>query len=107
MLNFLLKSKDVLYQVSSDLSEVNNIYSSFSGAGQKAPLPCLSEVRKSLTDIGLKIANIFKIQKIIFMLAFINNDISDEHRRLLQQNNTIDSYETRSSQILHVPKART
>ena len=44
MLKFLLKSKDsctkeVLYQVSSDLGEVNSFYSSFFDAGQKAPLP--------------------------------------------------------------------
>ena len=36
MLKFLLKSKDVLYHVSSDLGEVNSFYSSFSDAGQKA-----------------------------------------------------------------------
>ena len=34
---FLLKSKDVLYQVSSDLDEVNTFYSSFFDADQKAP----------------------------------------------------------------------
>ena len=34
---FWLKSKDELYQVSNDLGEVNNFYSSFSDAGQKAP----------------------------------------------------------------------
>ena len=39
MLKFLLKPKDVLYQVSSGLGEVNSFYSSFSDAGQKAPLP--------------------------------------------------------------------
>ena len=37
MMKFLLKSKDVLFQVSSDLVEVNSLYSSFSDAGQKAP----------------------------------------------------------------------
>ena len=36
MMKFLLKSKDVLYQVSSDLVEVNSLYSSFSNAGRKA-----------------------------------------------------------------------
>ena len=34
---FLLKSKNVLYEVSSDLSEVNSFYSSFPEADQKAP----------------------------------------------------------------------
>ena len=37
MMKFLLKSKDVLYQVSSDLVVVNSLYSSFSNAGRKAP----------------------------------------------------------------------
>ena len=44
--DFLLKSKDVLYQVASDLGEVKCFYSSFSDAGQKAP--CLSKVQKIL-----------------------------------------------------------
>ena len=50
---FLLKSKDVLHQVSSDMGEVNSFYSSFSDAGQKAP--CLSKVRKSLPSISKKL----------------------------------------------------
>ena len=37
MLKFLIKYKDVLYQVLSDLGEVNSFYSSFSDAGQKNP----------------------------------------------------------------------
>ena len=37
MMKFLLNSKDVLFQVSSDLVEVNSLYSGFSDAGQKAP----------------------------------------------------------------------
>ena len=39
MLIFLLKSKDVPSQVSSDSSEVNSFYSSFSDTSQKVPLP--------------------------------------------------------------------
>ena len=39
MLAFFLKPKDVFYQVSSDLSEVNGFYNSFSDEGQKALLP--------------------------------------------------------------------
>ena len=39
ILKFLLKSKDVLYQVSSDLGEVNSFYSSFSDADQKTLQP--------------------------------------------------------------------
>ena len=35
MLTFLLKSRDVVYQVSSDLGEVKCCYSSFSDADQK------------------------------------------------------------------------
>ena len=37
MLKFLLKSKDILHQVSNDLGEVNGFYDSFSNAGQKSP----------------------------------------------------------------------
>ena len=36
------KPKEVLYQVSTDLGEVNSFYSSFSCGGQKAPLLCKS-----------------------------------------------------------------
>ena len=32
-----MTSKDVLYQVSSNLGEVNSFYNCFSDAGQKAP----------------------------------------------------------------------
>ena len=52
MLKFLLKSKDVLYQVSIDLGEVKIFYNSFSDAGQKA-LSCLAKTWKSRPDIGL------------------------------------------------------
>ena len=45
MLKFLLKSEDVLYQVSSDLDEINSFYSSFTGKGQN-DLACLSKVQK-------------------------------------------------------------
>ena len=51
MLKFLLQSKDVLYQVSSDLGEVNCFYSSFFDTDQKAP--CLSKVQKCLPGTGL------------------------------------------------------
>ena len=37
MLKFLVKSKNVFYQDSSDLVELNSFYSSFSDAGQKSP----------------------------------------------------------------------
>lgn len=39
MSKFMVKSKGVVYQVSSDLCEVNSYYSSFSDVGQKAHLP--------------------------------------------------------------------
>ena len=38
MLTFLLKSKDVLYQVSNYLGEVSSFYNSYSDAAQKVPL---------------------------------------------------------------------
>ena len=50
MLNFLLQSTDMLCQVLSDLDEVNNHYSYFSDARQKAPS---FKSSKSLTDVGL------------------------------------------------------
>ena len=42
----LLESKDVLYKVSSDLSDVNNCYNYFSDAGQKVP-PGFQKLKKS------------------------------------------------------------
>ena len=36
---YLLKSEDVLYQVSNDLGQVNSFSSSFPDEGQKALLP--------------------------------------------------------------------
>ena len=47
MLKFLLKSKDVLYQVSSDLGEVNSFYSSFPDTVQEAPLPFKSSKKSA------------------------------------------------------------
>ena len=44
-------SKDVLYQVSSNLGEVKSFYRSIFDASQKAP--CLSKVWKSLPGKGL------------------------------------------------------
>ena len=54
MLKFLLKSKDMLYQVLSDLGEVSSFW-----CGPKSS-PCLSKVQKYLPGIGL----IEKIQEI-------------------------------------------
>ena len=52
--DFLLKSKDVLYQVASDLGEVKCFYSSFSDAGQKPPV--FQKFKKAcLPVIGIKI----------------------------------------------------
>ena len=45
MLKSLLKSKDVLYQVSSDFGEINSFYSSFSDAEQKRP-PAFQKFKK-------------------------------------------------------------
>ena len=44
-LKSLLESKEVLYQVSSDLGEVNSFYNSFSNMGQKAP-PAFQKFKK-------------------------------------------------------------
>ena len=55
----------------------------------------------------LEIADIFKMQKIIFMFDFLNNNVPDELKTLSKINASTGSYETRSSQIFHIPKART
>ena len=58
MLKLLFKSKDILYQVSSDLGEINRVYSSFSDAGQKAPSPAFQMLKKAcLGHRFKKIAN--------------------------------------------------
>ena len=46
MLKLLLKSKDVLYQGSGDLGQVNSFHSSLSDAGQKAP-PAFQKFEKA------------------------------------------------------------
>ena len=43
----MLNPEDVLYLVSSDLSEVKCFYGSFSDAGQKVPLPFKSSKKKA------------------------------------------------------------
>ena len=47
MFKLLSKSKDVLYQVSSDLGEVKSFYSSFPDADQKGPLPSRSSKKSA------------------------------------------------------------
>ena len=61
----LLKSKDVLFHVSSDLGEVNGFSSSFSDKDQKAP--SLLRVRKPLPCVEL----IFKPELLFFSLIFL------------------------------------
>ena len=58
MLTFLLKSRDVVYQVSNDLGEVKCFYSSFSDAGQKP----FHVFQKCLPGIGLNFASEFNIE---------------------------------------------
>ena len=52
ILKILLKSKDVLYQVSSDLDEVNSFYSSFCDASQKSPSPFKSSKKPALYRVN-------------------------------------------------------
>ena len=47
MLKFLLKSKNVLYEVSSDLGEMKCFYSSFSDAGQEAPVTAFQKFKNA------------------------------------------------------------
>ena len=55
----------------------------------------------------LKLSEVFKMNKIIFMFDYINNLVPDEIRRLFTLNNMVHSYETRSSNIFHIPKGST
>ena len=64
MCKSLLKSKDVLYQFSSDLGEVHSFYSSFSDTSQKTPL-----LIKSLKNPAWYRVN-FQTRAIIFYLKF-------------------------------------
>ena len=69
MLAFFLNSnKDVFYQVSSDLSEVNGFYSSFSDKGQKASLPFKSSKMLALISYWwscrLCICGFYKIESL-------------------------------------------
>ena len=41
------------------------------------------------------------------MFHFTHNDVTHELKRLFIINNSINSYETPSSQIFHIPKERT
>ena len=54
ILKFFLKSKDVFYQVSSELGEVNSFYSSFSDASQKVPLPFQSSKKPAEYRVNAK-----------------------------------------------------
>lgn len=45
----------------------------------------------------LKIADVFKLQKVVFMLEFMNNDIHDKLERRFIFKAFIHAYETRSS----------
>ena len=64
MLKSLIKSKNVLYQFSSDLNEANSFYNSFSEVGQK--IPCIWKVWKTLPGIGV----ISKPELFFFYLNF-------------------------------------
>ena len=65
MLKLLLKSKYVLYQVLSDLGEVNSFCSSFSEVGQKAS--CLSKFWITVPGVG----SIFKPELLFFYFNFL------------------------------------
>lgn len=56
----MLNPEDVLYLVSSDLSEVKCFYGSFSDAGQKVPLPFKSSKRPA----SYNVEKIFSLKRI-------------------------------------------
>ena len=53
MLRFLLNSKDVLYQVSSELGKAVSFYNSFSDVGQKVPPVTFQTLKKCCFGIKL------------------------------------------------------
>ena len=55
----------------------------------------------------LKVKDIFSLTKLLFMFAFINENVTEELKTIFVINRSMHSYETRSSMIFHIPKAKT
>ena len=55
----------------------------------------------------LKVKDIVSLTKLPFMFDFINENVPDELKTIFVINRSIHSYETRSSMVFHIPKAKT
>ena len=55
----------------------------------------------------LKVKDIFSLTKLLFMFDFINENVPEELKKNFVINRSIRSYETCSSMVFHVPKAKT
>ena len=55
----------------------------------------------------LKIKDIFSLTKLLFMFDFINENVPEELKKVFVINRSIHSYETRSSTVFHISKAKT
>ena len=55
----------------------------------------------------LKVKGISSLTKLLFMFDFINENVPDELKTIFVINRSIHSYETRSSMVFHIPKAKT
>ena len=63
--------------------------------------PLFSELK------SLKVKDVFSLTKLLFMLAFINENVLEELKTVFVINRSINSYKTCSSMVLHIPKAKT
>ena len=54
----------------------------------------------------MKVKDIFSITKLLFMFDFINENVHEKLKTIFLFNRFIHSYETRSSMIFHIPKAK-
>ena len=55
----------------------------------------------------LKVKGVFSLTKLLFILDFINENVSDERETVFVINRSIHSYETHSSMVFNIPKAKT
>ena len=55
----------------------------------------------------LKVKNIFSLTKLLFMFDFINENVPEELKTIFVINRSKHSYETRSSMLFYIPKAKT
>ena len=55
----------------------------------------------------LTVSDIFSLSKFLFMFDFIKENIPEDLKRLFIFNKSVHSYETRSSQMFHIPKRKT